>query len=79
MDRWGRTDRRRCLQLDLIALVLGALELPDMLASTAACRTWHAAYKADPPLDATPFLHMNRWGCTDRRWRMERSWRMDRW
>jgi hypothetical protein len=55
-------DRRRCLQPDLIALVLGALELPDMLASTATCRTWRAAYKANPPLDATPFLNMNRWG-----------------
>jgi hypothetical protein len=33
-----------------------------MLASAAAGRTCHAAYKADPPLDAAPFLHMNRWG-----------------
>jgi hypothetical protein len=43
-------------------LILSALELPDMLASAAACRTYHAAYKADPPLDGAPFLHMNRWG-----------------
>jgi hypothetical protein len=67
MDRWGHTDRRRRLQPDLIALILGALELPDMLASGGACRTWHATYKADPPLDAAPFLRMNQWGCTDQR------------
>jgi hypothetical protein len=48
MDQWGRTDRRRHLQPDLIALILSALEHPDMLASAAACRTWHAAYKVDP-------------------------------
>jgi hypothetical protein len=71
-------DRRRHLQLDLIVLILSALEHPDMLASVAACRTWRAAYKADPPLDAAPFLRMNRWGRTDQRRRMERSWHMDR-
>jgi hypothetical protein len=78
MNRWGRTDRQRRLQSDLIALILDALEFPDMLASTTACRTWRAAYKADPPLDAAPFLRMNRWGRTDRRRRMERPWHMDR-
>jgi hypothetical protein len=65
MDRWGRTDRRRRLQPDLIVLILGALELPDMLASATACCTWRGAYKDNPPLDAAPFLCMNRWGRTD--------------
>jgi hypothetical protein len=67
MDQWGHTDRRRHLQPDLITLILSALEHPDMLASVAACRTWHAAYKADPLQDTAPFLRMNRWGRTDQR------------
>jgi hypothetical protein len=65
MDRWENTDRRWRLQLDLIALILDALELPNMLASITVCHTWRAAYKANPPLDDAPFLRMNRWGRTD--------------
>jgi hypothetical protein len=73
MDQWGHTNQRWHLQLDLIAL-----EHPDMLASATACRTWCTAYKANPPLDAAPFLRMNRWGRMDQWRRMEQPWHMDR-
>jgi hypothetical protein len=77
MDRWGNTDRRWRLQLDLIVLILDALELPNMLASVTVCHTWRAAYKPNPPLDDAPFLRMNRWGRMDQRRCMQRSWNMD--
>jgi hypothetical protein len=44
------------LPWDPTALILGKLELPDLLASAAACRSWRAAYKADPRIDAGPFF-----------------------
>jgi hypothetical protein len=42
---------------DLIAFILSALELLDLLASAVACRSWHATYKADPWIGAASFFH----------------------
>jgi hypothetical protein len=56
MGQEGSPHRHRdwsLLQPDLIALILGALELPDLLASAAACRSWRAA---DPRIDAASFF-----------------------
>ncbi|XP_022682343.1 F-box protein SKIP23-like [Setaria italica] len=44
------------LPADLVVLVLGALEVPELLRSAAVCRSWRAAYKLDPRLDATPLF-----------------------
>ncbi|GJN06188.1 hypothetical protein PR202_ga23892 [Eleusine coracana subsp. coracana] len=44
------------LLADLLTLVFGTLEVPELLNAAAICRSWRYVYKLDPRLDASPLF-----------------------